>query len=63
MASSMMSRSHIPVEIITDILSCLPVKPLVRFLYVSKQWYAVITSSHPHPQGRQPPSAYPLFFR
>ena len=46
MASSMMSRSHIPVEIITDILSCLPVKPLVRFLYVSKQWYAVITSSH-----------------
>ncbi|KAL0011332.1 hypothetical protein SO802_006440 [Lithocarpus litseifolius] len=42
----MMLRSHIPVEIITKILSCLPVKPLVRFLCVSKQWYAVITSSH-----------------
>nr|POE82547.1 f-box protein cpr30 [Quercus suber] len=40
-----MSHLHIPVELITNILSHLPVKPLVRFLCVSNQWYAVITNS------------------
>lgn len=29
-----------------NILSRLPIKPLVCFLCVSKQWYAIITSSH-----------------
>lgn len=46
MASSLMLHSNIPVELITDILSCFPVKPLVCFFCVSKQWYVVIASSH-----------------
>lgn len=36
------STSKLTQELITEILSRLPVKPLVRFLCVSKTWYALI---------------------
>ena len=35
-------KSHLPLEIINEILSRLPVKSLLRFLCVSKRWYARI---------------------
>lgn len=34
--------SNLPAELIDDILSRLPVKPLLRFQCVSKPWYALI---------------------
>ena len=37
--------SNIPQELIIEILARLPVKSLVRFLCVSKEWYALITDS------------------
>nr|XP_023888127.1 F-box protein CPR1-like [Quercus suber]POE66591.1 f-box protein cpr30 [Quercus suber] len=40
-----MSNSHIPPELITNILSHLPVKSLARFLSVSRQWYDLISDS------------------
>jgi len=40
-------RTTLPQELIIEILSLLPVKPLVRFLYVSKSWFAlIINDSH-----------------
>ena len=40
-----MPHSHIPPELITNILSHLPVKSLARFLCVSRQWYVLISDS------------------
>nr|POE66585.1 f-box protein cpr30 [Quercus suber] len=37
--------SNIPQELIIEILARLPVKSVVRFLCVSKEWYALITDS------------------
>ncbi|XP_059632197.1 F-box protein CPR1-like [Cornus florida] len=37
--------SDIPMDVVADILSRLPVKPLIRFRCVSKPWYALIDSS------------------
>jgi F-box interacting protein len=34
--------THLPQELITQILSILPIKPLVRFQCVSKSWFALI---------------------
>ncbi|XP_059658742.1 F-box protein CPR1-like [Cornus florida] len=40
--------SDLPVDVIADILSRLPVKPLLRFRWVSKPWCALIHSPHFH---------------
>lgn len=37
--------SKLPTELIDDILSLLPTKPLVRFQCVSKRWYALINGA------------------
>ncbi|XP_059441821.1 F-box protein CPR1-like [Corylus avellana] len=42
-----MKTTHLPQELITQILSILPIKPLVRFQCVSKSWFAlIINDSH-----------------
>ena len=44
MESSSASNSHIPLELTLNILHHLPVKSLVRFLCISKQWRHLISS-------------------
>ncbi|XP_040996111.1 F-box/kelch-repeat protein At3g06240-like [Juglans microcarpa x Juglans regia] len=41
----MLSR-HLPEDVVTEILSTLPVKSLMRFKSVSKAWYALIRNPH-----------------
>uniref|UniRef100_A0A803M1L9 F-box domain-containing protein n=1 Tax=Chenopodium quinoa TaxID=63459 RepID=A0A803M1L9_CHEQI len=36
--------NNLPLELVTEILSCLPIKPLLRFKCVSKSFYNVINS-------------------
>ncbi|GAB4855311.1 hypothetical protein Ancab_023930 [Ancistrocladus abbreviatus] len=67
------SADHSPAEeiagnndLLTEILSRLPVKPLLRFKTVSKQWHNLISDrrfSHYHSRHHPPPACSALFFR